>query len=386
MMSFDRHPGGDAGPGIAGAPAAPVRWHDPPDEPEPPWPTGPTFWGLHASYWVTVYLVNVLLVAVFVPQLEDPPPLIVAEAALGFMATACLPVVTTYGSKGRRLGRATVAWGIGAALAATLAVTTALVAMTMALTGRTVVLLEWIARGLIIFIEIGNWCAVYYGVRLLVERDAASRAALEARVLALRSELHHLQSRISPHFLFNTLNTLSACRHDPEKVESLVQSIATYLRFLLEPTPPLVPLARELDALEEYLSIQTIRFGDGLATSMEIDVAAREIPVPPLMVQALVENAIKYGLRTAAPPVRVVVRAGVESGRLVIDVANSGRWIPAEPSRAPGLGLTTLQRRLRLLVGPEARVTHREEEGMVHVSLHLPQAVPPPRLVGELAR
>ena len=188
----------------------------------------------------------------------------------------------------------------------------------------------------------------------------------------LRHELRHLQAQISPHFLFNALNTLQACRQDPEAIATLTQALAAYLRFLLEPAAVLEPLSRELDALEEYFTIQEVRFGDGLETRIDCDFAARGLLVPPLLVQPLVENAIKYGGQTAPLPIRVHVGVRLTGDWLEVEVANTGRWVAPGGATSTGTGLPSLERRLQLLLGPTSSVSHREEDGWVRVLIRIP--------------
>jgi len=219
---------------------------------------------------------------------------------------------------------------------------------------------------------LGNWCALYFGYQLINERNSTEFRAMQAESLALRNELQHLQGQISPHFLFNALNTVMACRDDPEAIDTVTQSLANYLRFLLRPAAALEPLGRELDALEEYLTVQGVRFGDGLATTIDCDLEARGVAVPPVMVQPLVENAIKYGGQTAERPIRVTVTARREADTLIVEVANSGRWVAMGSRQSTGTGLRSLQRRLRMLVGPGATVTHGEDDGWVRVVIRVP--------------
>ena len=200
---------------------------------------------------------------------------------------------------------------------------------------------------------------------------------MEAESLALRNELERLQAQISPHFLFNALNTVIACRDDPEAIDTVTQALANYLRFLLRPAATLEPLAREIDALEEYLTVQSARFGDALATRIECDTDVRKIMVPPVMIQPLVENAIKYGIASGARPIQVVVSAQRESDWLVVEVANTGCWAPAVLRQSTGTGLSSLARRLKLLVGPSATLTHTEVNGWVRVRIRMPAAASP---------
>ena len=149
------------------------------------------------------------------------------------------------------------------------------------------------------------WCAIYFGLevndnRVRAERKAAenvSRAAL-AEAAARHNELRHLEAQMNPHFLFNALNCIVAASRDHVAVEKVTQDLADYLRFSLEPSQPLEPLSRELDALEKYLSIQQSRFGADLVCRISCEPAARSALVPPMMLQPL---SVDTSMASGAP-------------------------------------------------------------------------------------
>lgn len=228
------------------------------------------------------------------------------------------------------------------------------------------------ARLLLNLIMLGSWSAAYFGSHLLRDQQAAELRAFEAEMLAARNELHHLQTQISPHFLFNSLNTILACKQSPDDIETVTQALAKYLRFLLRPAATLEPLAREIDALQDYLTIQSFRFGDGLVCRIDCDTDIRRIPVLPVMIQPLVENALKYGRHADDAPLEVAVRARRDGATLLIEVANTGRWVEPHRNGSTNTGLHTLRRRLLIHGGPEATVTTSEADGWVRVMICIP--------------
>jgi len=223
------------------------------------------------------------------------------------------------------------------------------------------------------------WCAIYFGLeanhtRRRAEREAAesvSRAAL-AEAAARHNELRHLAAQMNPHFLFNALNCIVAASRDHVAVERVTQDLADYLRFSLEPSQPLEPLSREIDALEKYLAIQQSRFGADLVCRISCEPEARRVLVPPMMIQPLLENAFHYGPQTSPMPLNVSVEASVRDGQLAVIVANSGSWVPPDPVRSIGSGIQTLRKRLELLIGPAATVEVVREEGWVQIIIRLP--------------
>lgn len=340
------------------------------------------FWVAHLAFWAVAFAASLAVIRVFQPAIAEPVPFMAARVGLCFAATAAMRWLSRRESLLARLGLSKIGVMAGGALVAAVLITLVLFWIDRA-TGREGAAssrLELVARLAINLTLVANWCALYFGYQLIQERNSTEFRALEAESLALRNELQHLQGQISPHFLFNALNTVIASRDDPEAIDTVTQALANYLRFLLRPAATLEPLSRELDALEEYLTVQAARFGDGLVTRIDCDREARSVPVPPVMVQPLVENAIKYGGQTAPRPVRVEVSARREEGGLVVEVANTGRWVPAGSRQSTGTGLHSLERRLRLLIGPAATVTHREADGWVRVRI----VVPLPRGVNPL--
>jgi sensor histidine kinase YesM len=336
------------------------------------------FWVAHVAFWAAAWGLSLVVVGVFHPAIVDPLPFVAIRVALCFLATAAMRWMSRQEPLLLRLGVSKIGVMAGGAILSAVLITLLLFFVDRWL-GRAdgQSRLELIARLAINLTLLANWCALYFGYQLIQERNSTEFRALEAESLALKNELQHLQGQISPHFLFNALNTVVASRDDPEAIDVVTQALANYLRFLLRPAATLEPLSREIDALEEYLTVQGVRFGDGLVTRIDCDLDVRRILVPPVMVQPLVENAIKYGGETGGRPIRVTVAARRDGDWLVIDVTNSGRWVAAGSRQSTGTGLHSLERRLRLLVGPAASVTHREDSGTVRVRIRVPIVAPP---------
>lgn len=337
-------------------------------------PRQPAAWSLFLTYqtafWAFFFAVNMLLASVFAE--DDPPWFVLVEVVLCFVATSAIRSLSLREPLFRRVGLSQIGVIAGGSILATTMITLALFFVGRAWDFPRPSRSELVARATITLMMLTIWCAIYVCSRLIFERNTTEVRALRAESLALRKELERLQGQISPHFLFNALNTMMACRDDPAAVEMLTLSLSSYLRFLLRPSATLEPLAREIDALEEYLTIQGMRFSGRLETRIDCDMEARSVEVPPVLVQPLVENAIKYGSQTAEPPVRVSVAARREENWLSVEVTNSGSWVAPGGEQSPGTGLLSLEHRLRLLVGPAATVSHREAGGQVTVTVRLP--------------
>lgn len=332
------------------------------------------FWGLHVGFWAAVFALLLLVGEVYEPRFAEPRWLVAARVAACLAATAGMRWLSQRPRLLERLGVSRAGLVAGGLLSAAVVITLAFAAAGVLFTPGY----ERPSRGRLVadlavnVSLLANWCALYFGLQLIRERSTAEFRAVEAESAALRSELARLQSQISPHFLFNALNTVLASRDDPEAIETVTQALAKYLRFLLRPAARLEPLFQELDALEQYLTVQGVRFGSALETRIDCDLDVRGVLVPPALVQPLVENSLKYGGEPGGAPLRVEVSARRAGDWLEVEVANNGRWLPPGHGGSTGTGLDSLAGRLRLVIGPAAGVSHREEGGMVRVRVRIP--------------
>ena len=240
--------------------------------------------------------------------------------------------------------------------------------MTLALFG-----MSWI-RALQYFM----WTTLYFWIKSAMAARERALNLIQAETAARDAELRMLRAQMNPHFLFNSLNTvLAGLDRDPKSLTAVVQGLADYLRYsLAHRHTALVPLGDEFDAAANYLVVEKARFRDDLVFTTHIDDAARATSVPGVMLQPLIENAVKHGFKTTAIPLRlrVDVRAGTD-GRTTIEVANSGRWIEPPVTRgagdASGVGLESLKRTLSLLY-PETHkfdVMSSPEEVAIRIEL-----------------
>lgn len=203
-------------------------------------------------------------------------------------------------------------------------------------------------------------------LQLIQARESESRARLEA-----------LRYQINPHFLFNTLTSVDAlARTEPARVPGLVSRLATFLRLRLSPAGTgMVRLEQELEATRAYLDIEKVRFGDDLAVEIDAAAGIGDREVPELILQPLVENAVKHGLGSGGA-MRLSIRAEEDGGRLRIEVANTGR-LAAEPARRRGgIGLENVRQRLRLTYGEGATLDLSQEGDQVVARLILPATLP----------
>jgi sensor histidine kinase YesM len=194
------------------------------------------------------------------------------------------------------------------------------------------------------------------------------------RKLALQARLTSLESRLQPHFLFNTLNAISSLiQDDPDRAERMVERLAALLRFSLDASARgLVPLADELKIVADYLEIERARLGERLSYALDLQPDATGHEVPPLAVQTLVENSVKHAIAPRPAGGRIRVTASVAADRLLLGVWDDGPGFAAAAIR-PGHGLDSLQARLGARFGAAAGLTIAARDGGTLVTVSLPR-------------
>jgi two-component system sensor histidine kinase AlgZ len=185
------------------------------------------------------------------------------------------------------------------------------------------------------------------------------------------ARLAELQSRIRPHFLFNALNTAVALVSvDPERAEAVLEDLAQLFRVALEDHGQAVTLAEEVDLAQRYLAIEQLRFGDRLRVEWELDEAAGSAQVPPLLLQPLVENAVRHGIEPSPEGGDIVVRTRVRRGNAVIDITNTVAQQPSRPGH--GMALQNVRERLQLLHDVAAQFETKRDKGRFRVRIEVP--------------
>lgn len=213
----------------------------------------------------------------------------------------------------------------------------------------------------------------YLMIEVELAREA-EEAALRYRVLAREAELRAFKAQVDPHFLFNSLNAVaSLCGSRPQDAREMAQKLAEFYRLILRlGSMERITLAEEIDLVTRYLAIEKVRFGDRLTTNIAVDEGAAECLVPPLLLQPLVENAVRHGIASVVEGGAVDIAATLHDGKLRISIDN-----PADPDRldakGEGIGLQNAAGRLRAVSDGKATVHAAEDEGRFHVAIELPR-------------
>ncbi|MDR3722363.1 MAG: histidine kinase [Candidatus Acidoferrales bacterium] len=195
----------------------------------------------------------------------------------------------------------------------------------------------------------------------------------------LKARMDALTSQINPHFLFNTLNTVSSLiRFDPDMARGVVLKLSNILRRLLRKHETFVPLREELDFIDDYLDIEVIRFGpDKLQIFKEIDDETLEAFVPSMLLQPIVENAIKHGLAPRLAGGQIHIRTHRRDGRLAIEIDDNGMGMSPERLRevyGGGIGISNVHERLRLLYGDQFEMDIRSQAGQgTQIRIEIPE-------------
>jgi two-component system sensor histidine kinase AlgZ len=185
------------------------------------------------------------------------------------------------------------------------------------------------------------------------------------------ARLAELQSRIRPHFLFNTLNSaIALVRVDPPKAEAVLEDLAELFRVALDETGAAVPLSEEVELARRYLEIEQVRFGSRLKVAWELDELAGTARVPPLLLQPLVENAVRHGVEGADEGGVIRIRTRIRRSHAVLSIANTVAPGPARPGH--GMALRNVRERLRLMHDVAAQFDTRFEAGVFRVQIVVP--------------
>ncbi len=207
------------------------------------------------------------------------------------------------------------------------------------------------------------------------EQQENEKRKQDAEKLAKEAELFKLRQQLQPHFLFNSLNSINALIGiKPEEARKMVQQLSDFLRGTIKKEEhEQMTLAEELQYLQLYLDIEKVRFGNRLATVIESDEMTRQMKLPALLLQPIVENAIKFGLYDTTGETEISIQTRREENNLIVSVSNPFDPETSTSSQGTGFGLTSVQRRLYLLFGRSDLLATETKENIFTTTVKIPQ-------------
>ena len=204
------------------------------------------------------------------------------------------------------------------------------------------------------------WAMIYFTFHYF-ER---SNRTLQYEAAAKEIELNNLRSQLNPHFIFNALNSIRALvDEDPKKSKNAITQLSNILRnSLMVDRKRLIPFKEELETVKDYLGLESVRYEERLKTKFDLDPNAEDYLIPPLMIQTLVENAIKHGISTLRHGGEVAIKSYIKDDSLVIQIRNAGQFENGKNKVREGYGLINTRKRLELIYGNQSSFDIRNED------------------------
>jgi signal transduction histidine kinase len=310
------------------------------------------FWGQPVTFYLTLCL----------------------EAGAGFLLTCCLRLVY------RKVGRVTRAWGARATAVLVASGIAALIWQPLKNYSQIEQLSEFeelyhfgvsayfvgvLSYSYAVFL---GWSGLYFSLKLYLRLGEERRSRIQAEALAVEAQLKMLRYQINPHFLFNTLNAINSLLllDDAPRARVMIQRLSEFLRYSLEgEAAAKVTLEEEIRSVRAYLEIESVRFEDRLAIQLNIETGLASCSVPSLILQPLVENAVKHGITQSEKPGTVFVSASRGDNHLMLIVSDTGPGFTVDGHHQlePGLGWKNTEQRLALHYGDQFVLERRQRNG-----------------------
>ena len=219
------------------------------------------------------------------------------------------------------------------------------------------------------------WNTFYMSVLAVRRANRFEAEALRLEISAKDAELRALQAQVNPHFFFNSMNSVRALIYEDQNAAAqMVDQLASVMRYALQSGQnDTVPLSAEMEAVQAYLAIEKIRFEERMRVSVDIGMGLEHVRIPPMALQTLVENAVKYGVESSptGSEIRISARR-MDDGMIRIEIANLGAILPFANSTK--VGLVNTRKRLALALGSGANLDLTEHSGWVRATMTLPEA------------
>jgi two-component system, LytTR family, sensor kinase len=223
-------------------------------------------------------------------------------------------------------------------------------------------------------VTVTAWSAIYFGIKYWRQWQTERENALQAKILAEKAQIAMLRYQLNPHFLFNALNSIRASvDEDAARAKEMITQLSEFLRHsLLSNEAKEIPLREEIEAVENYLAIEQIRFEDKLKTEFAVEEAAKDFKVPCFLLNPLVENAVKHGFRGNPNPLEIKISARLDDQNLHLEVANSGKLDKTvSPPNGTKIGLKNVRERLEKLFPGKSSFEIYERDGFVIAGIEI---------------
>ncbi|MFC4291418.1 sensor histidine kinase [Sphingorhabdus arenilitoris] len=237
----------------------------------------------------------------------------------------------------------------------------------------------WLAALYIDGILLGAWSALYYAINFFVRAEEQQDQMLRLEAQATTAQLTMLRYQLNPHFLFNTLNSISTLvlLKQTEQANAMLSRLSSFLRFtLINQAEAKVPISQEVETLKLYLEIEKMRFEERLRPKFDIDPAAHDALVPSLLLQPLVENAIKYAVTPKEEGADIAVAVQLAGKKIRITVSDSGPGLQegqSDPKLSTGVGMANTKERLMQAYGDAQIFRHgKSQSGGFEVFIEMP--------------
>lgn len=236
----------------------------------------------------------------------------------------------------------------------------------------------WPVRGSIAFLISGCMALISIVFYTVEEQQELEQRKHAAEQLSKEAELFNLRQQLQPHFLFNSLNSISALAGSkPEEARNMIQQLSDFLRGTIrKDSNQMITLEDELKHLQLYLDIEKVRFGHRLMTETHCSEEVCKLKIPSLLLQPVVENAIKFGLYDTLEEVKITITGSFENNMLVVTIANpfDKTSVPAGKQAGTGFGLNSIQRRLFLLFSRNDLLITNATDTIFTTTIKIPQS------------
>jgi LytS/YehU family sensor histidine kinase len=219
------------------------------------------------------------------------------------------------------------------------------------------------------------WSTLYFGIKLWNDWLEAKSRAEKSDALAHKAQLQMLRYQLNPHFLFNSLNSIRALvDEDKLRAKSMITELSEFLRYsLVNKNLANVTLNEELEAIRHYFAIEKTRFEEKLEVTFQIDFDTEKIKIPSFLIHPIIENAIKFGMKTTKLPLRINIKSELKNNWLNIEIYNSGVWVEnSESNISTGTGLENVKQRLENAYPNNNRFEVIESDDKVCVIISIP--------------